>query len=180
MRCFPVGCEAFVGQNQIARWCFPICTRGVCRSETKRLAKFPSVNARRFSVGAKIPGGIPQSKCEVIFGQNRNSWRYFLHGVGGVSGQNRNPWPRFPVKTRGVFREGANFLAIFPSLDAWCFSVRTKVPGGFSSVSARRFSVRTEIPGDIYQFECEAFFGQDQNSWRRVPVLMRGVCPPEP
>ena len=92
----------------------------------------------------------------------------------------KNPWPRFPVLMRGVFRAEANFLALFPSLDAWRFSVRTKVPGGFPSLNARLFSVRTEIPGDVYPFGCLAFFGQDQNSWRRAPVQMRGVLPPEP
>ena len=47
---------------------------------------------------------------------------------------------------RGVFRSEPKSLAVF------------------TSVNARRFSVRTEIPDGIYQCECEAFFGQNQNS----------------
>ena len=58
----------------------------------------------------------------------------------------------------GVWWPEPKFLAIFPSLDA------------------RRFSVRTKFPGKIYQFECEARFGQNQNSRRYFSIGMRGVC----
>ena len=57
----------------------------------------------------------------------------------------------------GAFHSEPKFLAIFPSLNA------------------RRFSVRTEVSVDVYQFGCKVFFREDQNSWRRVLVLMRGV-----
>ena len=63
---------------------------------------------------------------------------------------------------RGAFQSEPNALAVFPSL------------------KARRFSVRTKVPGDIYQLESEAFFGQDQNSWRYFPIWARGVIRPEP
>ena len=58
---------------------------------------------------------------------------------------------------RGVFRTGSKFLAVF------------------SSFNARRFSATTKIPGIMYHFECEAFFGQNQNSWPFFPVQTRGV-----
>ena len=57
---------------------------------------------------------------------------------------------------RGVLQAKSKPLAIFPNLNVRCLSVRTK------------------IPGDISQFGCEVFFGQDQNSWRYLPVKMRG------
>ena len=49
---------------------------------------------------------------------------------------------------RGVFRPEPKFLAVFPSLNARCYSVRTEIPVG------------------IFQFKCEAFFGQNQNCWQ--------------
>ena len=53
---------------------------------------------------------------------------------------------------RGVIQSEPEFLAVFPSLDAMCLSVSAG------------------IPGSIYQFKCEAFVGQHQNSWRYFPV----------
>ena len=63
---------------------------------------------------------------------------------------------------RGAFRSEPRFQAVFTSLNV------------------RRFPVRTKFPGDNYQLECEAFFGQNRNSWRYFPVGMRGVCRSEP
>ena len=63
---------------------------------------------------------------------------------------------------RGVFLSEPKFLAIFPRLNA------------------RRFPVRTEIPGSIPQFKSEVFVGQNRNSWRRVPICLRGVFRSEP
>ena len=55
-----------------------------------------------------------------------------------------------------------------------------KPPAVFPSVHARRYSVRTGIRGDIFEFKCEALLGQNENSWRYFPVLMRCVCRSEP
>ena len=60
------------------------------------------------------------------------------------------------------------------------FASGPKIPAIFSNFNARRFSVRTELPGDIYQFECEAFFGQNQSPWRYLPIRMLGVILSEP
>ena len=78
-----------------------------------------------------------------------------------VSG-NQSLWRYFPVLLRGVSRPEPKFLVMF------------------SSLNARRFAARTKIPGDVFQFDCEAFFGQDRNSWRYLPMRMRGVCRSEP
>ena len=125
-------CEAQLGQNQNSWRFFPVLMRGVCRAEPKFLAVitsenarclsvrteipcfFSSLNAGRFSARTRIPGDLPQYKCETFFGRNRNSWRYL------------------PVWARGVFRRETNFLAIVTSLDARRFSVRTKLPGGIA------------------------------------------------
>ena len=88
--------------------------RGRCRSEPKYLAVFPGSNAWRFSGRTKIPANISQFNCEVVVGQNRNTWRYF------------------PVQMRGVFRAEPKFLAIFTSLNAGRFAVRNEIPGGIS------------------------------------------------
>ena len=76
-------------------------------------------------------------------------------------GQNRNPWRRFPVWARGFFRPEPKFLAVSTSLNA------------------SRLSARAEIPGGISQFVCEAFSGQDWESWLYSPVSTRGVTRPE-
>ena len=168
--------------------------RGVFRSEPKFLAKITSSNARRFSASAKIPGGNYQFAREVFVGQNRNCWRYL------------------PIWARGVCRLEPKFLAVYSSLVARCLSARTKFPRSiyqykcevllgqnqsswrylpiwargvppseskflavFPSSNARRYSVRTRIPGSISQFQCEAFVGQDRNSWRCFQ-LEREVC----
>ena len=173
---YQFACEVFLSENQSSWRYFPVLMRGVSRSEPKYLAMFSSLNARRFSVGIKIPGDIYQFGCEVVVGQNQNPRQYL------------------PIWMRGVGRSDPNFLAGVPSLNAWCLSVRTKTPGNsyqfkcvvssrpepkvlaiLPSWNARLHSVRTEIPGDIYQFEREAFFCQIRNSWRRAPAKMRGV-----
>ena len=163
--------------------------RGAFRSEPKFLAIFTSLNARRISARSKVPGDIYQVECEAFFGHARNSSRYL------------------PIWTRVFFQSEPKFLAIFTNSNARRVSVRTKIPGDFpqfkcgaffgqnrnswryvpisirdvtrwepkslavsTSPNERRFSARTATPGNIYQFECEAFFGQNQNSWRYVPV----------
>ena len=57
--------------------------RGVIPSEPEFVAIFPRLNGGRFSAGAKIPGGVFKLECEVLFGQNRNSWQYLLMCVRG-------------------------------------------------------------------------------------------------
>ena len=168
--------------------------RGVTRSQPKFLALFTGLGARRFSVRTKTPGETYQSECEAFFGQNQNSWRrfpvkmrrirlpelkfpavlrnlnarclsvrteipgdMFQFNCEAFFGQNQNSWQCFPVLTRCVFPSDPEFLAIFTNLNA------------------RRFSVRTKIPREIYHFECEAIFSQNQNSWRFLPVWTRGV-----
>ena len=145
--------------------------RGVIQSEPDFLAVFPSLNARRLSVRAGIPGSIYQFKCEVFVGRRQNVSRYFPVGSarrfsvrteipGGFSQfkceafvqQNQNSWRNLPVQMRGGFRSAPKFMAIFTILRARCLSVRTK------------------IPGDIYQFGRGAFVGQNQNPWRYSPV----------
>ena len=149
--------------------------RGVCRSEPKPPAVFTSSNASCLSARTKVPGR------EVFVGQNQNPRQYL------------------PIGMRGVRRSESKFLAVAPRLNAWRLSVRTEIPGNsyqfkcaassrsvlkvlaiLSSLNARRHSVGTKIPGDIYQFGREAFFGQNRNSWRRVPAKMRGVFRSEP
>ena len=72
---------------------------------------------------------------------------------------NARPYPSF---IEVFFRSGPKFLAVF------------------SNSNARRFSVRTKSRGGFYQFECEAFFGQDQTPCRFLPFRMRRVCRAEP
>ena len=78
---------------------------------------------------------------------------------------------------RGAFWSGPKFLAIFTSLNAEYLSVRTEIPSSTSQFecealfgqnqnSWRYFPVRPGILGDYYQFEREVLFGQDRNSWR--------------
>ena len=107
--------------------------------------------------------------------------------------------PKFQAKysnvwMRGVFRPDPKFLAIFTNLDAWGFFSQDPIswryfPGQmrcpfqsepkflatFSRLNARRFSVRTKTSGDIPQFKCEVFVGQGRNSWRYLPICLRGV-----
>ena len=94
-----------------------------------------------------------------------------------------------------MFRPEPELLAVFTSVTAGCFSVRTEIPGdnfrnrnagcvpartemigGIYQVECEVFSARTEIPGDIAQSKREASVGQNRNSWRYVPIRMRGVC----
>ena len=132
--------DAVFEQDRNAWRYLPIWMRGECRSEPKFLAMFSSVNARRFSVRTQIPGNSYHFACELFAGQNRNSWRYF------------------PILMRVVCRSEPEFLAV-------CSCSRARCP-----------SVRTIIPGDISQFTYGAFFGQRRNSWRYVPICMRGAC----
>ena len=98
------------GQNRNSQQYFPE-TLGVFRSEPKRLAICPSLNARCCAVRAKIPGDISQFGCEVFVGQDRNSWRYV------------------PICMRCVLRLEPERLAIFSSVNEGCVSVRTETPG---------------------------------------------------
>ena len=66
---FQFKCEAFVGQNPNSWQLFPVWARVVFLSELKFLAVFPSLFARRFSVGAEIPRDVSQFKCLVFLGQ---------------------------------------------------------------------------------------------------------------
>ena len=137
------------------------------------------------SVRTKLPGNLPQFRCEAFVCQNRNSSRYL------------------PNWARGVFPSEPKFLAIVTSLNARCFSARAKIRGNISrfkceafvsqnrnpgrylplwmrgvfrsepkflailpSLRARRLSVGTEIPGNSYQFEFEVFVSQNPNSWQ--------------
>ena len=50
----------------------------------------------------------------------------------------------------------------------------------FPSLNERSFSADPKPPGGIYQFECEVFVGQTQNSWQFLPIWMRGVFRSEP
>ena len=116
-------CVALFSQNRNTRQSVPVKMRGACRPEPEFLAVFTSVNARSYSARTAIPGDISQFECEVVVGQNQNTWRYF------------------PVQMRGVFRAEPKFLAIFISLNAGRFAVRNKVPGGISQFK-REASVR--------------------------------------
>ena len=186
---YQYGCELFFAQNRNSWRYFPVWTRGVFRSEPKRLAVFTSLNARLFSARTKIPGGICQFACEASVGRKPSAWRYF------------------PVCMRSVFRAGPELLAIFSSLNARCLSVRTRTPGDvsqfkcevfvgqnqnswryfpirtlsgfqsepkflatFPSPHVRCYSVRTWIPGGISQFKCGVPVGQDPMSWQYLPV----------
>ena len=157
--------------------------RGAFRPEPKSQGVFPSLNTEYMSDRTKIPGSTPQFKCDVPSDQNQSCRQYLPVGMRGVCRselkflavfsslnaeylsvrtkipssmfrfqgdvpffQNQNSWRYFPVQMRGVCRSEPKFLANFSNLDA------------------RRFSVRTKIPSDIYQFECQAFVGQDRNS----------------
>ena len=55
-------CEVFVGQNRNSWRYLPSWMRGVCRSEPRFLAMFPSLNAKGYSARTGIPGDIPQFK----------------------------------------------------------------------------------------------------------------------
>ena len=70
----------------------------------------------------------------------------------------------------GVYQSEPKFLAVVTSMNARqnarCLSARTEILAIVTNLNARRSSVRTEFPGDIYQFECEAFVGQNQISWQ--------------
>ena len=131
---------------------FPRLTARRFQSEPKSLAVFPSLNSRRYSVRTKIPGDIPQFKCEVCVGQNQNPWRYFPVLMRGVFPSGPKSPAVFRVLTRGVFRSGPIFLAIF------------------TGVNARRFSVRTQVPGRFYQFECKVSVSQNRSAWRYLPI----------
>ena len=50
--------------------------RGAFRAEPKFLGVFTNLNEGRFSAGAATPGGIFQFECDVLLGQNQNSWQY--------------------------------------------------------------------------------------------------------
>ena len=136
--------------------------RGIFRSEPELTATFTSLNARRVSNRTKTPGDISQFKCEAFVGQNQNSWQITTFSCAAFFGQNRNFCRRLPIWMRGVFRPEPKLPAIFPSLNARCLSARTKSPGG------------------VLRFECDVFFGQNQNSWRSFPIRARGVFRPEP
>ena len=81
---------------------------------------------------------------------------------------------------RGVLRSEPKFSAVFSSFNATCLSVRTRHLAIFSYLEARGSSARTKVPGSSYQFECEALFGQNENSWRYVPIRLRGAFRSEP
>ena len=45
-----------------------------------------------------------------------------------------------------------------------------KILDVFSSLNERRFSAGAEISVGAFQFAREAFFGQNRNSWRNIPM----------
>ena len=118
---YQFACEAFVGRNRNTWRYLPIWARGVCRLEPKFLAVFSSLFARCLSARTKFPGSIYQFKCEVLLGQNQNSWRYL------------------PIWARCVPRSESKFLAVFPSSNARCNSVRTRIPGSISQFQCEVF-----------------------------------------
>ena len=90
---------------------------------------------------------------------------------------------------RGAFRSEPKFLAVFTNVDARRYSVRTQIPGvnyqvgcevfswrepnflaKYPRLNAGYLSVRTKIPSSTSQFEREAPFGQNQDSWRYFSV----------
>ena len=136
--------------------------RGAFRSEPEFLLIYSSLHSEYVSSRANIPSSPSQVKCEVPSDQDQNSWRF----------------P--PVEMRGVRRSEPKFLAVFTSLNAGRFSVSAANPSSFSQFECEAFSVRTKIPCEISLFGREAFFGQNRNPRRRIPILMRGVCWSEP
>ena len=151
------------------------------------------------SVRTKLPGNLPQFRCEAFVCQNRNSSRYL------------------PNWARGVFPSEPKFLVIVTSLNARCFSARAKIRGNISrfkceafvsqnrnpgrylplwmrgvfrsepkflailpSLRARRLSVGTEIPGKFLAIvitnlnsRCLSVRIQIPG---KLPISMRGVC----
>ena len=81
---------------------------------------------------------------------------------------------------RGVFQSGPKFLVVFPSLNARRVSVRTKTSGDMFQFKCEAFFGQNLNPGNSYQSKCKAFCGQVRNSWRYFPVKMRGVVRSEP
>ena len=149
---YPFAREVFVGQNRSSWRYLPIWARGVCRLEPKFLAVFSSLFARCLSARTKFPGSIYQFKCEVLLGQNQNSWRYL------------------PIWARGVPRSESKFLAVFPSSNARCYSVRTRIPGSISQFQCEVFVGQGRNSWRCFQLEREVCVSQNQKSWRFLPV----------
>ena len=63
---------------------------------------------------------------------------------------------------RGAILSEPKLLAVCPSLSETLFSAGAKIPGG------------------SFQFGCGAVFGQNRNSWRYLPMCLRGVIRSEP
>ena len=119
---YPFEREVFFSQNSNSWQQLPVRTRGVILSEPESLAIFPSLNERRFSADAEIPGGIYQFGRESFFGQNRNAWQFL------------------PMRMRDVFQSGPKFLATVTNMNATSFSARTKILGDVPQ-SSREASV---------------------------------------
>ena len=131
--------------------------------QNQNSGQIASLNARRFSARTEIPGGISQYKCVAFVGQKQNSLQFLRSEPFGPV---RTRGVFRPVRTRGVFRSEPKCLEVLTSLNARFLPVRTKIPGSISQFKC----------GGIFQFEREAFFGQNQNSWQLLPVKVRGVC----
>ena len=150
---FQSKCEALSGQNRNSWRYLPICMRGCFRPDPKFLAKFFLVFTRRaFRSGPKFLAIFPRlyARCYSVWTEIPGEIYQFK--CEACSSQHRNSWQYLPVQIRGVFLSEPKFLAVFSSLGARCLSVRT------------------QIPGYSYQFECEVFVGQNQNSLRYFPV----------
>ena len=120
--------------------------RGVFQSGPEFLAVIPSFNARCLSVRTKIPGDISSWNARCVPVRTKSPGGFYLFKCEAFVGPSQYAWRYLPILMRGVRRPEPKFPKVFPNLNA------------------RRLSVRTEIPGGIYQCECEAFFGQNQNS----------------
>ena len=156
------GCEALSGRPEFPGAVFRFeCEAFVCQNQNSS-RRFPNLTRCVFQSQPKFLAIVSSlnATCSSVRTEFRGS--SFQRNAGGFVGQDQNSSRYFPVQMRGVCRSETNSLAVF------------------SDLNAMGFSVRTEIPGGIYQFECEAFCGQNQNPRRYFPVKMRGVCRSEP
>ena len=120
--------------------------RGVIQSEPEFLAVFPSSSARCLSVRTEIPGDVSSWNARCVSVRTKSPGGFYQFKCEEFVGPIQCSWRYLPIWMRGVRRSETKFLAVCPNLNAM------------------RLSVRTEIPDGIYQCECEAFFGQNQNS----------------
>ena len=130
----------------------------------------------------------------MLFSQNPSSWQYLPVRIQGVcrsgpkclavftdldarclSIRNKIPGNICQCKCEAFLWSEPKPLAIFRRLNARRFSARTKIPGDIYQIECAAFSARTAIAGETSQSKCGAFVGQDRNSWRYLPICLRGV-----